>query len=205
MGETEEGPIRLYHPWNQRSVGTQRSESPIPDGYDLNHKHNYISFPILRGDGHTVPAKYVAIFMAANPYALRRLTHDGPAFTAEVHATPHFDYEEAASEGDLKELLPTWHQSGEYDSAITRLKDRGLYAEVHRYRHLAGRLAQIKEQMGLLEKEVGTLMPQRHACADRLLAAQAVRRIRTEVGQRVRQVLPWEEELSLQSNLGVRG
>ena len=58
--------------------------------------------------------------------------------------------------------------------------------------------------MGLLEKELGTLMPQRHGCADRLLKAQAVRRIRKKVGQRVHRVLPWEEELSLQSNLGVQ-
>ena len=46
MGEAEDGPIRLYHPWNQRSIGVQRSESPIPEGYERNDKHNYIPFRI---------------------------------------------------------------------------------------------------------------------------------------------------------------
>ena len=133
MEETERGPIRLYHPWEQRSVGVQRSESPIPDGYDLNRKHNYISFPILRDDGRIVPAKYVAVFMAANPYALGKLNHDGPAYTAEVHASPRFDYKELARENDLKELLTSWPQAAEYDSAIARMKDHRLTAEVHCY------------------------------------------------------------------------
>ena len=53
------------------------------------------------------PPKYVAVFMAANPYALRKLSHNGPAFTAEVHATPRFDYKEAARKHNLKELLPS--------------------------------------------------------------------------------------------------
>ena len=142
--------------------------------------------------------------MAANPYALGKLNHDGPAYTAEVHALPHFDYKEAARENDLKELLTTWHQAAEYDSAIACLKDHRLTAEVHCYCHLVGRLAQIEEQMGLLVKELGTLMLQKHGSADRLLKAQAVCRLRKEVGQRVRRVLPWKEELSLQLNLGVQ-
>ena len=75
---------------------------------------------------------------------------------------------------------------------------------VHRYRHLMGRLQQLDEQMAIIEKEMTTLLPQKHQCVDRLTRAQAVRRVRKEIGQRVRQVLPWEEALSLQSNLGVR-
>ena len=92
MGEAEDGPIRLYHPWNQRSVGVQQSESPIPEGYEQNDKHNYIPFPITNEHGRTVPAKYVAVFMAANPYAPGKLTSNGPAYTGEIHAAPCFDY-----------------------------------------------------------------------------------------------------------------
>ena len=83
-------------------------------------------------------------------------------------------------------------------------RSRSLTAEVHRYRHLMGRLRQLDEQMATIEKEMATLIPQKHQCVDRLARAQAVRRVRKEIGQRVRQALPWEEELSLQSNLGVR-
>src|SRR6201996_575918 len=103
VADAEEGPIRLYHPWNQKSVGVQGSEAPIPDGYERNNKHNYIPFPIVNDNGRAVPAKYVAVFMAANPYALGKLTHDGPAHTGEIHAAPRFDYKEPGSVQDLKE------------------------------------------------------------------------------------------------------
>ena len=88
MAEAETGPVQLYHPWQQQSVGTQQSESPIPDRYVHNAGQHYISFPIHRDDGRTVPAKDVATFMVANPYALGRLTHNGPAHTAEIHVSP---------------------------------------------------------------------------------------------------------------------
>ena len=130
MGEAEDGPIRLYHPWNQRSIGVQRSESPIPEGYERNDKHNYIPFPITNEHGLTVPAKYVAVFMAANPYALGKLMSNGPAYTGEIHAAPCFDYRAPDSVQDLKELLPTWYQFAEVDTALSCIKDRSLTAEV---------------------------------------------------------------------------
>ena len=175
MGEAEDGPTRLYHPWNQRSIGVQQSESLIPEGYEQNDKHNYIPFRIPDERGHAVPAKYVAVFMAANPYALGKLTSDGPAYTGEIHAEPCFDYRALDSVQDLKELLPTWHQFAEVDTAIACIKDRSLAAEVHCYRHLMGRLAQLDEQMATIEKEMATLIPQKHQCVDRLARAQAVR------------------------------
>ena len=201
MVETEEGPIWLYHPWNQQSVGVQCSESPIPDGYEQNNKHNYIPFPIINKHDHAVPAKYVAVFMAANPYTLGKLTSDGLAHTGEIHAAPRFDYREQGSVQDLKELLPTWYQFAEVDTALSCIKDRSLAAEVHRYHHLMGRLRQLNEQMATIEKEMTTLLPQKHQCVDRLMKAQAVRRVRKEIGQCIRRALLWEEELSLQSNL----
>ena len=202
--ETEEGPIRLYHPWNQQSVGVQHSESPVPDGYERNNKHNYIPFPIINKHGRAVPAKYVAVFMAANPYALGKLMSDSPAHTGEIHAAPCFDYREQGSVQDLKELLPTWYQFAEVDMALSHIRDRSLVAEVHRYRHLMGRLGQLNEQMATIEKEMATLIPQKHQCMNRLMKVQVVCCVRKEIRQRIRRALPWEEELSLQSNLGVR-
>ena len=143
--------------------------------------------------------------MAANLYALGRLTHDGPAHTVEIHASPRYDYKEAAHEQDLCELTSAWHQVAEFDTALTQIKDVGLTAKVHRYRHLIGRLGQLDEQMKQIKQEMATLIPQKHQSVERLLKAQAVCRIHKQVGQRVRRVLPWEEEMSLQTqtNLGV--
>ena len=137
------------------------------------------------------------------------LTHsanlsDGLAHTGEIHAAPRFDYRAPDSIQDLKELLPTWHQFAEVDTALSCIKDRSLMAEVHRYHHLMGRLGQLDDQMATIEKEMATLIPQKHHCVDRLTRAQAVRHVRKEIGQRIRRALSWEEELLLQSNLRVR-
>ena len=61
----------------------------------------------MRDDGRVVPAKYIAVFMATNPYALGKLTADRPAHTGEIHAVPCCDYNEAGSVQDLCELLVT--------------------------------------------------------------------------------------------------
>ena len=100
--------------------------------------------------------------MAANPYALGKLMSDGPAHTGEIHAAPRFDYRAPDSVQDLKELLPTWYQFAEVDTALSRIKDRSLTAEVLQYRHLMGRLEQLDEQMTTIEKEMATLIPQKH-------------------------------------------
>lgn len=190
MGETEEGPIRLYHLWNQRSVGVQHSESPIPDRYERNNKHNYIPFPIINKHNCTIPAKYVAVFMAANLYTLGKLISDRPVHTGEIHAAPWFNYKEPGSVQDPKELLPTWYQHAEVNTAMSCIKDCSLTAEVHRYQHLIGWLRQLDEQMATIEKKIATLIPQKHQCVDQLMKAQAVHCIRKEIRQHIRQALP---------------
>ena len=57
-----------------------------------------------------------------------------------------------------------------------------------------GRLAQLDAQMATIKGEMSMLIPEKHECADRLMKAQAVRRIRKQVGQRIRKVSPWEVE-----------
>ena len=142
--------------------------------------------------------------MAANPYALGKLTSNSLACTGEIHVAPRFDYRAPGSVQDLKELLPTWYQFAEVNMALSCIKDQSLTAKVLRYRHLMGQLRQLNEQMATIKKEMATLILQKHQCVDRLTRAQAVRRVRKEIGQRIRTALPWKEELSLQSNLRVR-
>ena len=160
MVETEDGPVWLYHLWGQRSVGVQHIESPIPDGYERNDKHNYIPFPIINEHSRVIPAKYVAVFMAANPYALGKLTSGSPAHTGEIHAAPRFDYRDKGSIEDLKELLLAWYQFAEVDTALSRIRDHSLTAEVHRYHQLMGRLGQLDKQMATIKKEMATLIPE---------------------------------------------
>ena len=80
VGDAEEGPIRLYHPWQTHLVRVQagRSTSPIPRFFELNQGPAYIPFLIPNDQGRKVPAKYVSVHMTTNPYTLGKLTSDGP-------------------------------------------------------------------------------------------------------------------------------
>ena len=93
----ERGPICLYHPWETQSVGTQRSESPIPEGFKRNHCHHYIPFRIMNAQGKMQPAKYVSVFMTNNPYALGKLKSSAPRTQARFRlcldtTTPRSSY-----------------------------------------------------------------------------------------------------------------
>ena len=195
VGSTEKGPICLYHPGETRSVGTQHSESPIPEGFDRNHHHHYIPFHIMNSQGKMQPAKYVSVFMTNNPYTLGKLESNGPTYMGEIHASPQHDYpEKSLHVEDLQELLPSWHKYHDVNDVLVLLHDRSLQAEVHRYRYLMGHLAQLDAQMATIEGEMSTLIPEKHECADWLMKAQAVHCIRRQVGQQIRRVSPWEVE-----------
>ena len=51
--------------------------------------------------------------MTANPYALGKLTLDGPMKWGKIHAAPRYNYlcVQDYSDNDLRKLLPSWHKS----------------------------------------------------------------------------------------------
>ena len=51
--------------------------------------------------------------MTANPYALGKLTSDGPTKWGKIHTAPRYNYlcVRDYSDNDLRKLLPSWHKS----------------------------------------------------------------------------------------------
>ena len=196
MGDAEEGPIRLYHPWQTHSVGVQAgcSTSPIPCFFELNQGPAYIPFNITNNQGRKVPAKYISVHMTANPYTLGKLTSDGQTKWGEIHVAPRYDYLRVHdySDDDLHELLPSWHESLDVDMALVEMHDCSLQAEVHRYRCQMAHLKQLNEQMEAIQAEMFTILPKKHQCVERLSRAQALPHIRKQIGQRIREVTLYE-------------
>ena len=177
MGDAEEGPIRLYHPWQTHSIGVQagHSTSPIPCFFELNQGPTYIPFTITNDQGWKVPAKYVSVHMTANPYALGKLTLEGPTKWGEIHTAPRYDYHRTQdySDDDLREILPSWHESRNVDIASVKMRDCSLQAKVHRYWCQMACLKQLNDQMEAIQAEMFTILPKKH---------------QKEIGQRIREV-----------------
>ena len=162
VGDAEEGPIRLYHPWQMHAVRVQagHSTSLIPHFFELNQGPAYIPFLITNDQGQEVPAKYVSVHMTANPYALGKLTSDGPTKWGEIHAAPRYDYSHVKgySDNNLHELLPSWHKSLDVDKVLVEMRDRSLQAEVHWYRCQMTCLKQLNDQMEAIQAEMFTIL-----------------------------------------------
>ena len=132
--------------------------------------------------------------MTTNPYALGKLTLDGPTKWGEIHAAPRYDYlcVHDYSDNNLRKLLPSWHESLDVDTALVEMCDRSLQAEVHRYRCQMSRLKQLNEQMEAIQAEMFTILPKKHQCIEHLSRAQALPHIRKQIGQRIREVTLYE-------------
>ena len=196
MGDAEEGPIRLYHPWQTHSIGVQmdRSTSPIPRFFKLNQGPAYIPFTITNDQGWKVPAKYISVHMTTSPYALGKLTSEGLTKWGEIHAAPRYNYHRTQdySNNDLHEILPSWHESLDVNTALVKMRDHSLQAEVHRYQCQMACLKQLNDQMEAIQAEMFTIIPKKHQCIECLSRAQALPRIRKQIGQRIREVAPYK-------------
>ena len=73
--------------------------------------------------------------MTTNPYALGKLTSDGPTKWGEIHAAPRYNYSHVKgySDDNLHELLPSWHESLDINMVLVEMCDCSLQAEVHQY------------------------------------------------------------------------
>ena len=169
MGEAEEGSIRLYHPWQTHLVSIQvapRPLSPIPNGFKMNHRPQYIPFHIVDRDRATVPAKYVKVKITNNPHAYGMLHSTGEVYKGLVHAVLVLDITHVPRLGvdDLVSLHFDYTDVLCIDNALARVGDRSLVAEVHRFRHIKRWFAELDEQMKTLESEMWALQTRQRQC-----------------------------------------
>ena len=126
------------------------------------------------------------------------LTSQGEVYKGLVHAAPVLDITHVPRLGadDLVSLRFDYADASRIDNALARVGDKSLCAEVHRFRHIKKRFAELDAQMKTLESEMWALQTQQRQCVGRLEKADVLRRIDHERGQDIR-IVPswaWEEE-----------
>ena len=162
----------------------------------MNHGPQYVPFHIVNRDGVTVPAKYVKVKMTNDPYAYGMLSSTGEVYKGLIHAALVLDitHVPCLSPDDLVSLRFDYADASRIDNALARVGDRSLCAEVHRFRHIKKRFAELDEQMKALESEMWALQTQQRQCVGRLEKADILRRIDYERGQDIRVVPSWAWE-----------
>ena len=132
--------------------------------------------------------------LTANFYMLGKLKLDGLTKWGEIHAALRYNYSHVKgySHNDLRELLTTWHESLNVDTALVKMCDHLLQAKVHRYRCQMMCLKQLDKQMKAIEAEMFTIIPKKHQCVEQLSQAQVLPHVRKQIGQRIRDVAPYK-------------
>ena len=162
----------------------------------MNHGPQYVPFHIVNRDGVTVPAKYVKVKMTNDLYAYGMLSSTGEVYKGLVHAAPVLDITHIPrlSTDNLVSLRFDYADASRIDNVLARVGDKSLCAEVHRFRHIKKRFAELDKQMKTLESEMWALQTQQRQCVGRLEKADVLRRIDQERGQDIRVVPSWAWE-----------
>ena len=162
----------------------------------MNHGPQYVPFHIVNRDGVTVLAKYIKVKMTNDPYAYGMLTSVGEVYKGLIHAAPVLDITNVPRLGleDLDSLRFNYTDASRIDNALARVGDKSLVAEVHRFRFIKKRFAELEEQMKTLEAEMWALQTRQRQCIGRLEKADVLRRIDYERGQDICVVPSWAWE-----------
>jgi hypothetical protein len=165
-------------------------------GFVLNVAWDYVPLLITDKNGCETLAKYVQIHMMGNPFIVGCLTHNGPQYWGDIHATLCHD----------KEYCPTYSiqqlqylEDNKYHGltkALHKLGDVSLEAEVHWLWTLAASENQVVEGIRQMEHDLFYARLHKQECERRLEDADAICRLQ-EVEARDQGILwvtPWEVE-----------
>ena len=196
------GPVRVLNietlqpPPQYNAGGRQRvASSSVPEdralppqGFEHNRGTAYVPFNIHDNYGREVPARFIQTHMQGpNPYAIGRMMNGGgDSFRGEIHAAPVHDVNHAAEPltTPMLHMLGADYPAEDWiDSALRRVNDQSLTAEVVRFRHFQPRIDRQREQVRLMERRLELMELEQNLCEWRLREAHAVRRI---VGELVR-------------------
>ena len=161
-----------------------RSIPRAPPGYELNRGSAYIPFTILDQYGRDTPAQFIQVHMTDNPYALARLTPNGPTYSGEIHAAPVNDVDTPPEELTpvmLRMLERSYPAAWMVDDAVARDGDRSMAAEIQRYRGQGDAQVEIERRRLQLNLEEQRLDIERGMCRHRLRHARVIQRVVDEM------------------------
>src|ERR1700677_2717869 len=104
------------------------------------------------------------------------MTANGESYHGEIHAAPIHDTEhptEPLTKPMLRMLRADWPAEEFVDSALERIRDRSLTAEVLRYRRFIPRIERQRDAIRAAERRLETLELDRNLCEFRLREGHA--------------------------------
>ena len=141
-------------------------------------------------NGNQEIAKYTQVVMAGDPFVLGMKDGDETTYKMYLYAEPVYG-------GDTEEMRPKYRPrelsvlgtraviQPTLDEAVRALKNELLKAEIHRYRTLEMDVKRLELMIGRHEDHLFKVGKAMRKCVRRLEMADAVSRIKEEMGQSV--------------------
>ena len=132
-----------------------------PKGFVHNVGADFILFTITNEHGVPTPVRFIQVHMTADPYVIGQLTLTGADYCAELHATLNDDEPvQHISDRALHMFDRDYPAADVVNTALSRIGDQTLEAEVMRHRSTMARLDvnQQKQKSLKLEQEQLDLM-----------------------------------------------
>ena len=126
--------------------------------------------------------------MTSNLYVIARLTANGPDYRGKLHAMPYNGPEEVEPLTDevMRMLEPDFPAAEHVSTALQRMNDRTLWAEVIRYRAKVSEIDRIRVQCEELQRRCYMVGLEMGLSRQRLQEARAVQRIIEDMVQDTR-------------------
>ena len=149
----------------------------------------------VRHEGRLHPARFIKYRMYNEPMVWGTMGEGHPVYQQPAHAAPQLCPNEAEpySHADAFILLSKYPGAQWVNAALINEEDRGLQAEVHRYRALMDEADKVEQQISALQDRMVDISLTLHASMCRLAKAEAVKRIKDRRARTVHATLvhPW--------------
>ena len=164
-------PPRLTHTQQQHEWWHQLN---CPKAFVHNVGEDFIPFTITNEHGVPTPARFIQVHMTTNPYVIGRLTLTGTDYCTELHATPNDDEPiQHITDRALWMFDCNYPAANVVNTAVVRIDDQTLEAEVMRHRSTMARLDVNQQQQKRLALEREWLELTLGMCRQRLEDARA--------------------------------
>ncbi|KAH8981474.1 hypothetical protein EDB86DRAFT_3087068 [Lactarius hatsudake] len=128
-----------------------------PYGYVHNWGDKFVHFPITDAQGVTTQALYVQVIMTADPIVLALAADSDKTFSKPLYVEPQVHEHGKPHYGELEtHTLAAGHANQHcLDTAVNKLKDIRLKAELHRFCMLKRKAERIEQRLHALAQALG--------------------------------------------------
>ena len=165
-----------------------------PAGFEDNVPPTFSPMKV-RHEGRLHPARFIKYRMYDEPMVWGTMREGYPVYEQPAHVAPRLRPNEAEpySHADTFILLSKYPGASWVNAALIDKEDRGLRAEVHRYRALMDEADKVEQQLSALQDQMVDISLTLHASMRHLAEAEAVKRIKDWKARTVHSTLvhPW--------------